>query len=434
MKKLLGIVVLGLLIVNNSYSNDRYLSEFEQWLYDNDHHQYLTLNEDNSKYKSNLNIKFYSSWDIPYKSNPNTDTLLYYLFKEITSDNNHGKIGSRGSDTPYEFEFDLRENKYVKKQMQKTALLSYLLYEDGKITNDEITPKDRFGIIFNNDTQWTSASMGKSLVSYVTGHAICEGYIDGVDARLNDWPLLENTLFYDQKLIDLLNMAAGDQRYAGYDLKTNKYSKNPNNNTIKFHMKNGIFKNTKKSKNKYNYSNVISNIVINYVWHKSDGNFQKLLDKIFIEKAKVKNDVWFLRMKKNNVEFRYEVNDEDGPIRYSFRASRYDYLRIAKAMVDDWKNDTCVGKYLKEIYKRKISKNSKKTDPKSANGMSKSYAGFFHTNYKGINNSRSVMGMVGYGGQIILIDFDQGRIIVINSIHTNYNWKKIAHSVIKKGK
>ena len=434
MKKLLGILVLGLLIVNNSYSNDRYLSEFEQWLYDNDHHQYLTLNEDNSKYKSNLNIKFYSSWDIPYKSNPNTDTLLYYLFKEITSDNNHGKIGSRGSDTPYEFEFDLRENKYVKKQMQKTALLSYLLYEDGKITNDEITPKDRFGIIFNNDTQWTSASMGKSLVSYVTGHAICEGYIDGVDARLNDWPLLENTLFYDQKLIDLLNMAAGDQRYAGYDLKTNKYSKNPNNNTIKFHMKNGIFKNTKKSKNKYNYSNVISNIVINYVWHKSDGNFQKLLDKIFIEKAKVKNDVWFLRMKKNNVEFRYEVNDEDGPIRYSFRASRYDYLRIAKAMVDDWKNDTCVGKYLKEIYKRKISKNSKKTDPKSGNGMSKSYAGFFHTNYKGINNSRSVMGMVGYGGQIILIDFDQGRIIVINSIHTNYNWKKIAHSVIKKGK
>ena len=420
-----------MLIVNNSYSNDRYLSEFEQWLYDNDHHQYLTLNEDNSKYKSNLNIKFYSSWDIPYKSNPNTDTLLYYLFKEITSDNTYGKIGSKGSDTPYEFEFDLRENKYVKKQMQKTALLSYLLYEDGKITSDEITPKDRFGIIFNNDTQWTSASMGKSLVSYVTGHAICEGYIDGVDARLNDWPLLENTLFYDQKLIDLLNMAAGDQRYAGYDLKTNKYSKNPNNNTIKFHMKNGIFKNTKKSKNKYNYSNVISNIVINYVWHKSDGNFQKLLDKIFIEKAKVKNDVWFLRMKKNNVEFRYEVKDEDGPIRYSFRASRYDYLRIAKAILDDWKNDTCVGKYLKEIYKRKISKNFKKTDPKSAAGMSKSYAGFFHTNYKGINNSRSVMGMVGYGGQIILIDFDQSRIIVINSIHTNYNWKKIAHVVIK---
>ena len=70
--------------------------------------------------------------------------------------------------------------------MQKTALLSYLLYEDGKITIDEISPKDRFGILYNNNTQFTSASVGKSLVSYVTGHAICEGYIDGVDARIND--------------------------------------------------------------------------------------------------------------------------------------------------------------------------------------------------------------------------------------------------------
>ena len=42
--------------------------------------------------------------------------------------------------------------------------------------------------------------------------------------------------------------------------------------------------------------------------------------------------------------------------------------------------------------------------------------------------------MRGYGGQSIVIDFDKGRINVINSIHKNYNWKKIAHSVIKKGK
>jgi len=379
---------------------------------------------------NNLKVKIYSSWDIPYKAKPNADTLLYYLFKEINADKSYDKAGSVGSESPYKFEFNLREDKYVKKQMQKTALLSYLLYEDGKITVDEITPKDRFGILFDDNTKWTSASVGKSLVSYVVGHAICEGYIDSVDTRLNDWPLIENTLFHDQKLIDLLNMAAGDQKYAGYDLKTNKYSKNPNRNTIKFHM-NGIFKNTKKSKNKYNYSNVVSNIVINYVWYKSDGNFQKLLDEIFRGKTKVKNNVSFLRMKRNNVEFRYEVKDEDGPIRYSFRASRYDYLRIAKAMLDDWKNDTCVGKYLKTIHDRQIPKNNNKDDPKSSSGMAKSYAGFFHINYKDIDKSRNIMGMAGNGGQSILIDFDRGRIIVINSIHSNYNWKKIAHAVIK---
>ena len=60
-----------------------------------------------------------------------------------------------------------------------------------------------------------SHSMGKSLVSYVTGHAICEGYIDSVNVRLNDWPLIKNTLYEDSILFDLLNMKAGDQKWVG---------------------------------------------------------------------------------------------------------------------------------------------------------------------------------------------------------------------------
>ena len=179
----------------------------------------------------------------------------------------------------------------------------------------------------------TSASVGKSLVSYVTGHAICEGYISGVDHKLNDWPLLENTLFYDQKLINLLNMAAGHHQYANYNLKTSgKYPSNGNKNTIAFHMKDGVFKDSKKSNSKYQYTNLISSIVINYVWHKSEGNFQSLLDKVFKEIAKIENDVWFMKMNDRTIKFsnrnnsilkEYKVKDEDGPIRYSFRASRY---------------------------------------------------------------------------------------------------------------
>ena len=458
-------MVLGLLWCNVSFA-DEVLNEFNQFLYDNGHHQYLNLeskyickvepkfsniwyynNCDKFNGSNNLDIKFFKSSEIPWGSNPNKDTLLYYLFKNLDSEDSYDKVGSKASNNPYQFEIELKYNKdskYVKKHMKKTALLSYLLYEDGKITVDELSPKDRFGILYNDDTPYTSASVGKSLVSYVTGHAICEGYINGVDARLNDWPLLENTLFYDQKLIDLLNMAAGHHKYADFDLKTNKYNKNGNSNTVEFHMQKGVFKDSTKSKNKYQYTNVISNIVINYVWHKSNGKFQDLLEKIFREKAKVKNDVWFLKMndqtvkgnnRNNSILKEYKVKDEDGPIRYSFRASRYDYLRIAKAILDDWQNDTCVGKYLKTIHERRINKNDKWKDDNSLDLNSKSYAGFFHTNFSGINSKkRNVMGMSGYGGQSIMIDFDKGRINVINSIHTNYNWKKIAHSVIKKGK
>ena len=398
-----------------------------------------------AKYKvsNNLNIKFYKSYEIPEKSKPNRDTSLYYLFRGQQVESINDKAGSTKSDNPYQFEFNLRDDndklvKKVRKEMNKTSMLSYLLYEDGKITIDEITPKDRFGILFDDNTTWTSASVGKSLVSYVTGNAICEGYIDGVDAKLNDWPLLENTLFYDQKLINLLNMSAGHQKYADYDLKTNKYPKNGNKNTIRFHMKEGVFKDSKKSKSKYQYTNVISSIVINYVWHKSDGKFQSLLDKIFKEKARVENEVWFeknnnktIRKENRNnlIKKEYEVRDEDGPIRYSFQASRYDYLRIAKAILDDWQNDTCVGKYLKTIYERRISKNTTDRNPNSINGMASGYAGFFHTNYSGIKK-RPVMGMLGYGGQSILIDFERGRIVVKQSIHDDYNFK-IIYNVIK---
>ena len=114
-------------------------------------------------------------------------------------------------------------------------------------------------------------------------------------------------------------------------------------------------------------------------------------------------------------------------------ATRFDYLRIAKAIMDDYQNDTCVGKYLKTMRELRIPMNHKWKDDNTNTLNPKSYAGKFYTNYTGMNK-RNVMGMNGFGGQNIMIDFDLGRIVVINSMHTNYNWKKIAHSVIKKGK
>jgi hypothetical protein len=195
-------------------------------------------------------------------------------------------------------------------------------------------------------------------------------------------------------------------------------------------MEKGIFKNTKgkKDKSKYNYSNIVSNILINYVSFKSADNFQNLLDKIFITKAKVKNPVNFKVMHSDSVQGKYQVDeDNDGAIRYSFVASRYDYLRIAKAILEDWQNDTCVGKYLKNIHKNKIPKNDKYQDNNNSTTNPKSYAGQFHTDYSGLKD-RTIMGMDGASGQSIIIDFERSKIVVINSIHLDYNWKKIALS------
>ena len=119
-------------------------------------------------------------------------------------------------------------------------------------------------------------------------------------------------------------------------------------------------------------------------------------------------------------------------------ATRFDYLRIAKAIMDDYQNDTCVGKYLKEIHKRRIPKKltEKKNEPLF--GRTKSYGGQFHMDYPGLKD-RIVFGMNGYGGNSILIDMENSRILVFNSLHYNnkkykYNHKKLLFDVIKKGR
>jgi CubicO group peptidase (beta-lactamase class C family) len=450
MKKLLGIMVLGFLLSGNAYADDKKIQSFNSWLFKMGHHQYLNI-EPSEKCKSfdkgdtnwyynncdkfqgsnNLDIKIYTERksEIPYKKNPNRDTLLFYVYYYLEDIKGFGKYLIEPSKKPLEFNSNLKEDKFVKKQLQKKAILSYLYFEDDQIIVDEITPDDRFGLVFKNDTKWNSMSMGKSLVSYVTGHAICEGYIDGVNSRLNDWPLIENTLYHDQKLIDLLNMAAGDQKVIDDNVGLIKTKRWYNSHPISS-FANRELKNTKKIEStRYHYNGLVTNIIMNYVIHKSNGNFQRLLNKIFQEKAKIKNSVFFLKQK--------GIEDKYGPGRYSLRASRYDYLRIAKAIMDDYQNQTCVGKYLKEIHEKRIKKNVKRGDEPDFN-FSYSYGGQFHFDYPGLKN-RIIFGLGGYAGQAILIDMENSRIVVLNSAHYNnskyrYNEKKLLIDPIKKGK
>ena len=416
MKKLLGIIVLGLLWCNISFADDKDLDVFNKWLNDNGYEQYL----DKTK------IKVYKNrWSMPWDAKPNIDTLLYYFYKYQYSHNVKGSrtkkwdwYEAKPSGNFFQFKSNLKEDKYIKKQMSKTAMLSYILYEDGKITIDEISPKDRFGNFVNNETKFRSMSVGKTMVSYVMGHAICKGYIDSIDSTLNDWDLANNTLYENQKIIDLLNMAAGDQKYIG--MSGFKDGGDEDTITAKEAMKK--MSNKKKSKSKYNYSGLLPHLLLNYILFKSGDDFENLLEDVFKNKVKIEHSVYFFKHPK--------THKDEGNANSMFYATRYDYLRIAKAMLDDWQNDTCVGKYLKTIHERRIPKNHEHKDNKSSWFNPKSYAGFFHTDYAGFKD-KAIMGMDGYGGQSIIIDFEKGRIVVISSIHLNYNWHKIAISKFK---
>src|SRR6056300_1717885 len=308
------------------------------------------------------------------------------------------KYEIKGSDNYYQFNSDLIQDDDVKKEIKnnkKTRLISYLLFENDQIKIDEQDIPSR---IQNWGSLLPSHSVGKSLVSYVTGYAICEGYIDNINVTLDNWSTVKGTLYEGQKLIDLLNMQAGDQKIIG-----ERHFKTDNK-----------LKDTK--------------IIINYTIYRVGDDYQKLLNKIFQEDAKIKDSVYFHKTLRRK-SFANEDKGEFG--RYSFYATRYDYLRIAKSIMDHWNNDTCVGKYLKTIYDQRINKNKKGHNTQSASQYSKKYGGQFHFDIIGLEKKR-ILAMDGFGGQQVIVDFDIGRIIVVHSLDRHYNWKKIVHKKLKQ--
>ncbi|MDB9957087.1 hypothetical protein OAD48_03410 [Candidatus Pelagibacter sp.] len=380
MKKLLGIIILSLLVSNITFAN-----------------------------------KNKRTWDYPF---------LDYKEWEVIGSENH-----------YKFQSNLREDKEVLKEFKnnkKTGIISYLLFENDKIVIDvsDIPKKVSSGDTII-DGLLPSHSMGKSLVSYVTGHAICEGYIDNVNVKLDDWPLIKSTLYDNSVLLDLLNMKGGDQKWVGERMKNGsdnriKGPKKENVNVIGLmKVMNVYLRGSEKSKLIYNYSALTTNVIMNYVKHKTGADWDKLLHKVFNEHVGVKNSVYFSKSRK------YLKYDDFVSGRYSFYADRYDYLRIAKTMMDDWHNDTCAGKYLKTIYENRVQKKDNTKKATDVGLYTKSYGGQIHFDIFGIDKTRKILGLSGFAGQQILIDLDNKRIIVVSSLYRNYNWKKIVYSVIK---
>ena len=415
MKKILYIVIFTLLFTENIYAET----------------------------KKKEKVKIYKGWSIPQyvKPDPNLATIKHYFKKDykLIKDPQMGFYKIKPKGNHQEFEKKLEVSKFLKDQMNTTSLLSYLYYEKDRLVYDEITPKKRLGKLYKNNTPWISNSVGKSIVSYLIGNAICEGYIESIDVKINDWPLIENTLYHNQRLINLLNMNAGDKKYVSDSDGMRSTGRWYNTHSIKSfadrELKNSIP--IKYSKRKHYYNGLNTNIIVNYLVHKTDYNFQEFLDKIFQKKIKnqytVRSRKNLFKRNDNGKMTNNKMNVKDGTSSYTFYATRYDYLRVAKAILDDWNNDTCVGKYLKKLAKNKIPKKRYMEKEKGYRFSSKSYAGQFYLDYLDLEG-RNIFGLDGYGGQTILIDFDESRIIVINTVHTDYNFKRLVLDVLKNGR
>ena len=355
------------------------------------------------------------------------------------------KIGDKENAT-YDFEFDLETTvsinyrdsigrtgtidleKKVEKQIsdKKTGLVSYILFENNKILIDENRKSKYKG-------PYPSHSVGKSLVSLVTGYAMCGGYINHTIYDRIDYPTVAGTLYENQKLIHLLNMQAGDDEIIGdrlgnWDSRLISNNKSINVIPIKTAMKR-YFKNKDglEPGTYFNYSAMTTNVIINYVIYKTGDDWEKLLHKVFVEDAKVAKRVYFSKtLQKDKTGNR--KSGEYG--RYSFYADRYDYVRIANLMMNHWQNDTCVGKYLKTMYENRVDRGYSYDTNNGNHRVAQTYGGQFLWDALGLED-RPILMMDGAWGQQVVIDFDNNRIITAHSVERDYDYNTLIYSVLK---
>ena len=365
------------------------------------------------------------------KWQPNDVTISYY-YKENDTIRLNADRGYKvdPSKNPIEFIKKIEQHKVIDREMATKTAFSYLFYEDGLVIYDAMPSNGRFSMVLDNSSYFSSHSMGKSITSYIIGHAICEGYIASIDAPIADWPLMENTLYYGQPLIKLLNMTAGDtdviKRNEGNFIKTGRnihggaaagglsaFAKNPRE-----------LANTKPiSTPQFSYSNLTADVLFNYMMHRVGLDFDSFITNFYQNKVRIKHPIY---LDMNPLEGRQKFPSTEDRIkqgvgRYGVSATRYDYLRIAMAMVDDWQNNTCEGEYLKSIYDRRVSANRRvdawnTTDRRwgeaSFGSVSTKYGGQFWTDAAGLIG-RNVLTMNGANGQTIAMDMDRSRIVVI---------------------
>ena len=389
--------------------------------------------------------------DLPQQ--PNDATIWrYYTNNDVHRARLSRNLIIEPSPNPYQFEKAIEKNSAVDRELSNSTILSYLYLDGESVIYDALPPKERFPAQLDDSSYFPSNSVGKSVVSYVLGHAICAGYISSVDEKISDWPMMEDTLYFGQPLINLLNMTAGDSHII--PPTRNNFVKSGrhfhDDAPLEYAAQNPFeLKGTKPSSNpKYAYSNLASDVLINYVMHRVGYEYDDFLEEIFHSKIRNEHPIYFYTMRVYGAspEERRKNRIDKGAGTYMFWATRYDYLRIAQAMMKDWANDTCEGQYLKHLYQRRVttnnpnvfkntwSSNSLKWGNPYVVHLANSYAGQFWTGIKGFEGD-TVLSMQGYNGQQVIMNMDKQRIVVINAAKAkHYSTRILGYQPIRFGR
>jgi CubicO group peptidase (beta-lactamase class C family) len=412
MKKLLSILVLSLLFSGNAHADD------------------------------GKAVSYGGAHELPEHARPNDATISLFeerknkFIKKRKKQKRLYTIKPKGNAIEFNYDKNLT-SLTLEKELSEGFILSYLYYENGVVKYNGTALDGRFKKDITNKTLFYTHSTGKSITSYIVGHAICDGYISSID-EIIDWPLMENTLYQGQPLRNLLNMSAGDKHTVNESANRVMGNKD-HHRDMGLETIAKLLDGTKaKSKNIF-YNNVLSDIIANYIAFKAGDKYDDLMKKVFQDKIKIKHNVSYekkgrAKWDKNKSKYRGKPQTLAS---YSYFMTRLDFLRFAEAIMKDYQNKTCVGNYLRESQNQ--AKKWYKFRPYRNNSLfwlhnyAKKYGSQFYFDFYEMEK-RNIIATEGFNGQNILIDLDNSRIVVTNSAATGWDVRKFMLNVIRDGK
>lgn len=379
--------------------------------------------------------------ELPESARPNDAAISLYqdqLASHIERRKAQGRlytIHPKGNAAPFK-QASHTSSQALEKELANGYIVSYLFYASGVIQFNGKAKEGRFGRDINDATLFATHSTGKSISSYIVGHAICEGYISSIDEAI-DWPMMRNTLYQGQPLRNLLNMNAGDKHTvdpnSSYVMGSTIHHRDLGLDTIA-----QLLEGTKKSGDEVFYNNFLTDVLANYVVFKAGSHYDGLMHRIFQDKVKIQHAVAYEKHKSTPTQGQFSnyYGQAQTLASYSYYMTRMDFLRVAEAMMKDYQNQTCVGQYLKNMQSQ--AKVWPKYRPNTNNSnlwvhtYAKKYGGQFYFDFYGMDE-RNVVATIGLHGQNMIIDMDNARIVVTNSAATGWDQRSLLLNVIKTG-
>ena len=301
-------------------------------------------------------------------------------------------------------------HKPLPKGVKGRSTMFSLMYYDGKqIVHDWHSDKvdDEFLIL--------GQSMAKSVVSYLVGKAHCNGTIESLNDPLIKYiPELEGSYYANVKIIESLNMTAGDRKIyskskggLGGDWSLYLQDLYNGNAGILDQIRN--FKNIKTPKKKrFKYTNVNPDLLAIAIDRASPGGISQFASQALANPAGLMYAVEFKSDKASN------------PFGHAaFYATRGDWLRIAIKINEDFKSSGCIGQYLRSAVSESVS---------TRLDWCSRYGKYF---WQKCRTTSKTIQMQGHGGQRAILDPDSGRVLVIFAIRSDYDERSVIRRFMK---